>query len=157
MTPSDSLTSGRALVRHRLMGECDRACRLPGLAIAKFEMATLGAPDCPVDFRRRQCWPRRGRGLGDTPGPTTGRSPRESASAARQQSDRCWSIVGRLLDAPRQATPAVCPRCNNSAYIFSLKFWRKYQGRNEPRLRDLNCRSRLGQNRGILAAGATLT
>jgi hypothetical protein len=33
-------------------------------------------------------WPQRGRGMGDAPGPTTGRSPIESASAAWQQSSR---------------------------------------------------------------------
>ncbi len=36
----------------------------------------------------KQHWPQRGRGMGDAPGPTTGRSPRESASAAREQSSR---------------------------------------------------------------------
>jgi len=36
----------------------------------------------------KQHWPQRGRGVGDAPGPTTGRSPRESASAAREQSSR---------------------------------------------------------------------
>jgi hypothetical protein len=36
----------------------------------------------------KQHWPQRGRGMGDAPGPTTGRSPIESASAAWEQSSR---------------------------------------------------------------------
>ena len=60
----------------------------------------------------RQHWPRRGRGMGDAPGPTTGRSPIESASAAWEQSSRAALLSVGFSTGARQRTEAVCPPRN---------------------------------------------
>ena len=57
-------------------------------------------------------WPQRGRGMGDAPGPTTGRSPIESASAAWEQSSRAALLSVGFSTGARQRTEAVCPPRN---------------------------------------------
>jgi len=59
----------------------------------------------------KQHWPQRGRGVGDAPGPTTGRSPRESALAAREQSSRAGLLsVGFSTRSTRDGSGVPAPQ-----------------------------------------------
>jgi hypothetical protein len=71
-------------------------------------------------------WPQRGRGMGDAPGPTTGRSPRESASAAREQSRRTV-LVSVGFSTPRQRTETVCPPRNGIQSGIAFNYLANYR------------------------------
>jgi len=120
----------------------------------------------------KQHWPQRGRGMGDAPGPTTGRSPIESASAAWEQSSRAALLsVGFSTRSTKDRSGVSAPQRHTTIDLLKLLYLPSVftytssivsrVGLLQSHAPDLLLRRQVNRplrsNRGILAAGATLT
>ena len=120
----------------------------------------------------KQHRPRRGRGMGDAPGPTTGRSPIESASAAWEQSSRAALLsVGFSTRSTKDRSGVSAPQRHTTIDLLKLFYLPSVFtytssivsriGLLQSHAPDLLLRRQVNRplrsNRGILAAGATLT